>query len=159
MASTPTIDSLLHGASSEDIATLRDLLSDEVILRFGKYMNSDGLWNSDAFVDKIGFDRHDVAIRNARTKGLIACEMSLSDAVGLTAIEGRPIINPIPAGTAVPPKSRARARFMGTQQVLEWISGANTESAASVRKALWWFFFLSDKERMQGKLDEAERKV
>ena len=63
-------------------------------------------------------------------------------------IQGLPIINPVPSQTQVDPKSRARVRFMKTWDVFEWITGATTERAKGVRKALGWFFFTVDKERM-----------
>ena len=140
---------LLQGATPEDLAVIRDLLTDEDIQRFGQYINQDVLWNSEAFVDKVGFSKKENAIRNARSKGLIVCDISEKEAVGLTEIDGRPIVNPVPAGTVLPPSSRARVNFMGTWQILEWLSGANTERGEAVRKALWWLFFVHDKEGMQ----------
>jgi hypothetical protein len=159
MASTVTVESVLQGATKEDLSVIRDLLTDDDIIRFGQYLNTDVLWNSDAFVDKLGFATKVNAIRNARTKDLIVYDISLKEAVGLTELDGRPIVNPVPASTVVPPSSRTRVRFMGTWDVLEWISGATTDRAAAVRRALWWLFFVSDKEQLKRKLDEAEREV
>ena len=141
--------SLLQGATAEDLALIRELLTDEDIQRFGQYINSDVLWNSDAFVDKVGFSKKEHAIRNARARKLVLYDISLKEAVGLLEIDGRPIMNPLPKGTFVDPKSRARARFMRTRGILEWIGGANTERGEAVREALWWFFFTADKERIQ----------
>ena len=115
--------SLLQGATAEDLALIRDLLTDEDIQRFGQYISQDVLWNSDAFVDKVGFDRKDTAIRNARAKNLIFCDVSLKEACGMKKIQGLPIINPVPTSTVVPPSSRARVRFMRTWDVFEWITG------------------------------------
>ena len=141
--------SLLQGATPEDLALIQDLLTDEDIQRFRQYMTSDVLWNSDAFVDKVGFANKENAIRNARAKNLIFCHVSLKEACGMKEIQGLPIINPVPTHTVVPPSSRARVRFMKTWDVFEWITGATTERAKGVRKALGWFFFTADKERMQ----------
>ena len=141
--------SLLQGATAEDLALIRELLTDDDIQRFGQYINSDVLWNSDAFVDKVGFSKKEHAIRNARSKGIIKYNIHVKEVVGLTEIDGRPIVNPLPAGTVIPPRSSARVNFMGTWEILEWLSGATTDRAFRVRKALWWLFFVHDKERMQ----------
>ena len=143
---------LLDEASAEDVEILQDLLSDEDLKRFGLYLKKQVLWNTDAFVDKVGFNKKEHAMRNAKSKNLIRHDMSLKKAVGLMEIGGIPIINPLPADTPVPPRSNTRIKFMGTWDLLEWIGGASTVRGAQVRRALWWLFFTADENKDQKKV-------
>ena len=149
---TPTFARLLDGATKEDKILIQTLLSDPHIRRFGEYLNTDVLWNSDAFIAKTGFANKSISIRNARARNLIYCDLPMKKAIGLQKIDGREIVNYIPAGTPFDAKSRAHVRYMGTWEVLEWISGATTNKGEHVRKALLWFFYLSDKKNLNTKV-------
>lgn len=153
-------ESVISKASADDLLSIRQLLSDQDIARLGQYMGENCLWNCAAFVDKVGFTRPDNAIRNARNKGLIICDLPLRKAVGLTEIDGLPIINPVPQETVVQPRERTMVRFMTTIGVLEWLSGAATEKAAAVRHALWWLYFSLNEEHVNSlrkQMTEQER--
>lgn len=145
-------------ASTEDLKVITEILT-YADVHFRQHLGKDVLWVSDVFFDIAGFSKQGNTIRHARTKNLIHYELSLSSAVGLTELRGFPIVNPIPADTPVAPSSRAKAYFMTTWSVLEFLSGGSTPQAQAVRKALWYFFFTSEKAHLQKQLEEAEQKV
>ena len=151
-STTSPLASLLDGATIHDMALIRALSQDPDILRFEMYLNTNVLWDSDAFIAKTGFSEKTTAIRNAKNRGLIFCDLPMKKAIGLRKIDGREIVNYIPAGTPFDAKSRAHVRYMGTWQVLEWITGAITKKGEHVRRALLWFFFLADKKRLETKV-------
>ena len=139
---------ILDGATTQDLEMIRALLNDPEMCRFGSYLATDVLWDSDAFIAKTGFADKTTAIRNAKNRGLIYCDLPLKEAIGLRKIGDRVIVNYIPTGTPLDAKSQAHVRYMGTWQVLEWITGATTKKGEHVRKALLWFFFVADKKRL-----------
>jgi hypothetical protein len=153
------VEEILSGATPEDTIIIKEFLDDEAIMRLDQYIDKNVLWNSDTFIDRVGFSKKEHAIRNARKNGLIKYDVPLKRAIGLTSINGVSIVNPLPKDTSVPLKSRARARYMGTRDILEWISGAQTERAKRVQNALWWLCFISDRERMKASLENAEKNV
>ena len=143
---------LLDGATPEDVEILQDLLSDADMKRFSLYLKKQVLWNTEAFVEKVGFAKKENAMKNAKSKNLIRHDINIKKAVGLTEIDGIPIINPVPADTPIPARSNTRIKYMGTWDLLEWIGGASTDRGVQVRRALWWLFFTADENKYQKKV-------
>ena len=154
-----TAEDVLHGATAKDIEIIRSLLSDEKICRFGKYIGQKVLWNCDEFVDKVGFASKGNAFKSAIARDLVRFNVPYKDAVGLYDIDGMPIINPLPANTPLAGNLRMKVKFMGTLDILHWISAANTQRATEVREALWWMFLAADHKAWSKRLDEAEKMV
>ena len=154
-----TAEDVLQGATAKDIQIIRSLLSDEKICRFGKYIRQKVLWNCDEFVDKVGFYSRSNAFKSAIARNLVRFNVPYRDAVGLYKIDGMPIINPLPANTPLTGNLRMKVKFMGTWDIIHWISGANTQRATEVREALWWMFFAADHKAWSKRLDESEKMV
>jgi hypothetical protein len=151
-----TVEEILSGATPEHAIIIKEFLDDEAIMRLDKYIDKNVLWNCDAFVDKVGFSERKNAFRHARKNGLIKYDVPLSRAVGLRSINGISIVNPLPKDIVVPPRSRTQVKYMGTWDILEWVSGAQTDRSKGVRNALWWLCFMSDRERMKAEISELE---
>ena len=154
-----TVEDVLQGATAKDIQIIRSLLSDEKICRFAKYIGQRVLWNCEEFVDKVGYSSRTNAFKSATTRNLVRFNVPYKDAVGLYDIDGMPIINPLPANTPLAGNLRMKVKFMGTWDIMHWISGANTQRANEVREALWWMFFAADHKAWSKRLDEAEKRV
>ena len=162
-SSTPSVYAATSGglgnATREDLSHVQDLIADSDVAWLCEHMGTEVVWRMETFIDKVGFSHPKSAIRNAKSRGLIMCEMPIRQAIGLTEVDGRKIINPLSAETPITPHTRTVVRFMCTMDVLEWLSGAGTEKAKGVRRALWWVYFIHPKEHVQIELEAAENKV
>ncbi|ELT99915.1 hypothetical protein CAPTEDRAFT_206517 [Capitella teleta] len=155
------IDKLLNRATEKDVRVIRGLLADKTLVRFGKYIGQDVLWNCDEFVDEIGFNTRGNAFKSAFSRGLIEDNHNIdfAAAVGLTELDGMPIVNPLPADTPLVGHRQKKVKLMKTWNILHWISGAKTDRAEEVRTALWWMFFTTHRRMWEMKLDSAEEKA
>ncbi|ELU01444.1 hypothetical protein CAPTEDRAFT_198058 [Capitella teleta] len=135
------IDKLLNGATEKDIRVIRGLLADKTLVRFGKYIGQDVLWNCDEFVDEIGFNTRGNAFKSAFSRGLIEDNHNIdfTAAVGLTELDGMPIVNPLPADTPLEGNRQKKVKLMKTWNILHWISGAKTDRA---EENTWIFAYI-----------------
>ncbi|ELT97950.1 hypothetical protein CAPTEDRAFT_218157 [Capitella teleta] len=101
------------------------------------------------------------AFKSAFSRGLIEDNHNIdfTAAVGLTELDGMPIVNPLPADTPLEGNRQKKVKLMKTWNILHWISGAKTDRAEEVRTALWWMFFATDRRMWEMKLDSAKEKA
>ncbi|ELU14512.1 hypothetical protein CAPTEDRAFT_212313 [Capitella teleta] len=148
-------------ATSGPIRKIRFMLTNKTLVRFGKYIGQDVLWNCDEFVDEIGFNTRGNAFKSAFSRGLIEDNHNIdfTAAVGLTELDEMPTVNPLPADTPLEGNRQKKVKLMKTWNILHWISGTKTDRAEKVRTALWWMFFATDRRMWKMKLDSAEEKA
>ncbi|ELU17147.1 hypothetical protein CAPTEDRAFT_197611 [Capitella teleta] len=147
-ASKARVDRILAKASEKDWRILRGLVQDVCLNKVCDHIGENVLWNSNAFIPKLGYTKDLFAYRHDSARGLVRYERPITEAIGLTDIDGIQIGN-----------RQKKVKLMKTWNILHWISGAKTDRAEEVRTALWWMFFATDRRMWEMKLDSAKEKA
>jgi hypothetical protein len=158
---------MLLGASDADIEALRSVLRDTDLNHVMDSLNmKNSVWYVEPFAAKVGFANKENAYRAARNKNLFDSDMLLADAVGRTVTASpsvdapsKTILNPVPDNTEVSASSRARVRFMTPSNLMEWLSGCQTEAARKLRRGLVWFYATHEKAQVQKEMEEVTREL
>ena len=108
-------------------------------------ITQDALWNSESIIENVGYANRGTAMNNMKRKKFIYCVIGFPDAIGLTFLHGRPIVNPIPPDTDIPYRCRRRICFMTPLNALMWLIGSNTLKSRTLYNALSRTFLTLDR--------------
>ena len=95
-------------------------------------------------------------MNNMKKKKFLDCVIGFPDAIGLTSIHGRPILNPIPPDTDIPYRCRRRICFMTPLNALLWLICSNTFKSRNLYNALSRTFLTLDRADIQAVLAEIQ---
>ena len=158
LASNIRMESILKKANKKDLQIIRSLVHDVALNKVCDHIGEDVLWNSNAFISKLGYKKLSYAYKHESARSLVRYEMTTTEAVDMTEIDGIKIMNPVQASdvTWTTPGPVQKIRFMLTRDLLQWIGDARTPESGDIRMALWWFFASADKEHMERLLQEKD---
>jgi hypothetical protein len=87
-ASNARVDRILTKASEKDLRILRGLVQDVCLNKVCDHIGENVLWNSNAFIPKLGYTKDSFAYRHDSARGLVRYERPITEAIGLTYHRG-----------------------------------------------------------------------